>query len=130
MAFLHKHSCECTKSELDMFTVPPTQTSVEEGQWEEVHPLTHIVELGPIEFVISGSVEDYIDLSSTLLLIKAKITEVDGTNLGADAAVGPCNLWLHSLLSQVDVHLNGKMISNPSSTYLYQAMLETLLNNG
>ncbi|XP_070556390.1 uncharacterized protein F54H12.2-like [Ptychodera flava] len=130
MAFLHEHSCECTKSELDLFTVPPTQTSVEEGQWEEVHPLTHIVESGPIEFVISGSGEDYIDLSSTLLLIKAKITKVDGTNLGADAAVGPVNLWLHSLFSQVDVHLNGKMISNPSPTYPYRAMLETLLNYG
>ncbi|XP_070552170.1 uncharacterized protein [Ptychodera flava] len=59
---------------------------VEEGQWEEVHPLTHSVESGPIEFVISGSGEDYIDLSSTLLLIKAEITKVDGTNLGEDAA--------------------------------------------
>ena len=87
MAFLHEHSCECVKSELDLFTVPPTQTSVEAGQWEEVHPLTHIVESGPIEFVISGTGEEYIDLSSTLLLLKAKITNANGTAIEQDAEV-------------------------------------------
>jgi len=29
MAFAHDMSCECTKSELDLFSVPPTQTSME-----------------------------------------------------------------------------------------------------
>ena len=29
MAFIHEGSCECTKSELDLFSVPPTQTSIE-----------------------------------------------------------------------------------------------------
>jgi len=28
MAFVHEQSCECTKSELDLFSAPPTQTSV------------------------------------------------------------------------------------------------------
>ena len=28
MALVHPNSCECTKSELDLFEVPPTQTSV------------------------------------------------------------------------------------------------------
>ena len=130
MASLHEHSCECTKSELDLFTVPPTQTSVETGHWEEVHPLTHIVESGPIEFVISGTGDEYIDLSSTLLLVRAKITTSTGNNIVLAAEVGPTNLWLHSLFSQVDVHLNGKMVSSPSPTYPYRAMMETLLNYG
>jgi hypothetical protein len=34
-ALVHQNSCECTKSELDMFGVPPTQTSVEHGYWEQ-----------------------------------------------------------------------------------------------
>jgi hypothetical protein len=34
MALVHQNSCECTKSELDLFGVPPTQTSVEHGYWE------------------------------------------------------------------------------------------------
>jgi len=31
MAFVHEQSYECTKSELDLFSVPPTQTSMEHG---------------------------------------------------------------------------------------------------
>ena len=31
MAFVDEQSCECTKSELDLFSVPPTQTSMESG---------------------------------------------------------------------------------------------------
>jgi hypothetical protein len=35
MALVHPNSCECTKSELDLLGVPPTQTSVEHGYWEQ-----------------------------------------------------------------------------------------------
>jgi len=31
MAFVSNQSCECLKFELDLFSVPPTQTSVENG---------------------------------------------------------------------------------------------------
>ena len=54
MAFIHEGSCECTKSELDLFSVPPTQTSMEQGSWVEYHPLTTVRDGGPIEFEISG----------------------------------------------------------------------------
>jgi len=40
----------------------------------------------------------------------------------------PVNLLLHSLFSQVDVSLNGTLISNSRNTYAYQQMLETLLS--
>jgi hypothetical protein len=35
MALVHHNSCECTKSELDLFEVPPTQTNVVCGYWEK-----------------------------------------------------------------------------------------------
>ena len=50
MAFLHHESQECTKSELDLFTIPATQTSITKGQWIEYHPLRNITDSGPIEF--------------------------------------------------------------------------------
>ncbi|XP_077870577.1 uncharacterized protein F54H12.2-like [Saccoglossus kowalevskii] len=123
MAFVHKWT------ELDLFTIPPTQTSIEKGSYEEVNPLTNIAD-GPIEFVIPSAGSDYIDIGSTLLHIKAKITNANGSNLAADATVGPANLWLHSLFNQIDVYLNGKQISDASPTYSYRAMIETLLNYG
>lgn len=130
MAFLHEQSCECVKSELDLFAVPPTQTSVQEGQWIEYHPLSTISDSGPIEFAVSGSGEDYFDLAESRLYVRAKVVNADGTNLADDADVGPVNLWLHSLFSQIDMSLNEKLVTASNNTYPYRAYLETLLNYG
>jgi len=67
-------------------------------------------------------------LQNTIPHVKAKITQNDGTNLFADAATGPANLFLHSLFSQVDISLNGTLITASTNTYPYRAMLETLLS--
>jgi len=40
MSFLHTHSSECIKSELDLFSLPPTQTSIESSQWIYYKPVT------------------------------------------------------------------------------------------
>ena len=121
MAFISKHSCECTKSELDLFSVPPTQTSILKGQWVQYNPLTNIVDSDSIEFNITGSTEHYLDLAHTLLNVKAKVVNENGTDLGDDVPVGPVNLMLHSLFSEVDVTLNDKLISSSSNTYPYRA---------
>ena len=69
MAFVHEQSwCECLKSELDLFSMPPTQTSVENGNWVKYHPLAAVGDDSPIEFKINGNGEDYIDLANTCLL--------------------------------------------------------------
>ena len=65
-----------------------------------------------------------------MLYVKTKITANDGTNLAADAAVGPANLFLHSLFSQVDISLNGTLVTPSTNTYPYRAMFETLLSYG
>ena len=130
MAFVHHESKECTKSELDLFSIPSTQTSISKGQWIEYHPLSNITDTGPIEFNVSGSGEEYLDLARTQLYVKAKITKPNGANLDPNTEVGPVNLFLHSLFSQVDVSLNERLISPSTNTYPYRAMLETLLSYG
>jgi len=130
MAFISNQSCECLKSELDLFSVPPTQTSVENGNWIEYHPLTTVGDDSPIEFDINGTGEDYIDLANTMLLVRAKITNVNGTNTADADPVGPVNLWLHSLFSQVDISLNGTQVTTSTNTYPYRAIIETLLSYG
>ena len=130
MAFAHDMSCECTKSELDLFSVPPTQTSMEHGSWVEYHPLTTVSDGSPIEFDVSGTGDDYIDFANTMVYVKVKVTQANGNNLADDAEVGPVNLFLHSLFSQVDISLNGALITSSTNTYPYRAMLETLLSYG
>ncbi|GFV08211.1 uncharacterized protein F54H12.2 [Trichonephila clavipes] len=130
MAFLLKDSPECVKSELNLFTLPPTQTVIEKGQWIQFHPIANVTDGGPVEFLISGSGEDYLDLSQTQLYVKAKILKNDGKVLTDDDKIGPVNLFLHSLFSQVDISLNGRNVSSSNNTYPYRAILETILNHG
>ena len=73
MAFVNELSCECTKSELDLFVVPPTQTSVQQARWVEYQPLTSILGNAPIEFDVIGSGEDYIDVANVLLYVRQKL---------------------------------------------------------
>ena len=86
MAFAHDLSCECTKSELDLFTVPPTQTSMEHSSWVEYHPLSTVTDGSPIEFDVSGTGDDYLDFANTLLHVKAKIVRANGEDLAGRCA--------------------------------------------
>ncbi|GFS77867.1 uncharacterized protein F54H12.2 [Trichonephila clavipes] len=103
---------ECVKSELELFNLPGTQTVIQDGQWKQFHPLSNVFDNAPVEFHISGSAEDYIDLSQTQLYVKAKIVKVDNTPITKDDTIRPVNLFLHSLFSQVDVSLNDRVVSN------------------
>ena len=66
---------------------------------------------GPYEFAVSGAGEDYIDLLTTYLFVEAHIVNTGGSNLKPDTDVGPVDLWMHSLFSDVSVSLNEKLIS-------------------
>ena len=130
MAFVHRQSCEGVKSELDLFAVPPTQTSIEEGGWIEHQPLISLDSGGPIEFILPGTGDAYLDLANTYLLVRAKIVNGNGTDIVADTPVAPVNNWLHSLFSQVDVYLNDTLVTPSSNTYPFRSYVETLLSYG
>lgn len=129
-SLIYRDSPPCVKSELDLFTVPPTQTAIEKGQFVEYHPLANIRDGSPIEFNIPGNGEEYIDLGASYLHVKAKVLKADGTVLPEKEPVAAVNLFLHSLFSQVDISLNERNISSASNTYPYRAYIETLLNYG
>ncbi|GFX04570.1 uncharacterized protein F54H12.2 [Trichonephila clavipes] len=86
---------------------PPTQTVIEKGQWVQFHPITNLADGGPMEFLIPGSGDAYLDLSQTQLHVRAKIFKSD-----------------------VDVCLNERTVSSSNNTYPYRAIIETLLNHG
>ena len=131
MALLHHHSSESVDSGLDLFTIPPTQTSLEYGMYVEIYPLAALSPSNNIDFNINqkGNSE-YLDLSNTYLYVRAKITESDGSTLPDDAPVGPVNNWLHSHFSQVDVSLNNTLVTPSENTYPYRAYIENTLNYG
>ena len=130
MSFVHDQSCECAKSELDVFSVPPTQTSIEYGNYVEYHPLSIITDSEPIEFDVSSSGQNYLDFSNTQLLIKVKLIRGNGVDITNADHVGGVNLCLHSLFQQVDVSLNDVQVSQSSGMYAYRAYIESLFSYG
>jgi hypothetical protein len=126
---MHNESCECSKSELDLFSMPPTLTSMEAGKYIQYSPVSMITESGPLEFLIESN-DQFIDINDTALHIQAKIVKKDGTAIddGTDDVGAPVNLWLHSLFSQVDIMLGNERITSSTDMYPYRAKIETLLN--
>lgn len=124
MSFLHSHSCECMKSELDLFTIPPTQTSIESSQWVHYKPVSSLSDDGPIEFVVPGHGEEYLDLAHTMIIVKVRVS----ASVNGAYKVSPVNNFLHTLFNQVDVFFNQKLVTPSNNAYAYRAYLETLLN--
>lgn len=128
MAFISNHQSVAVKTELDLFTVKPTQTSIESGYYHECRPVSILDgNSGPIEFIVPPS-DDYIDLSRTQIELKVKITTEDGAALANTHTVVPVNCFLSSLFDHVSIELNGKTITPPSNHYNYRSYIETLLN--
>src|SRR5436190_18682105 len=141
MSFLHTHSPECLKSELELFSLPPTQTSIESSQWIHYKPVTSLSDDSPIEFAIPGHGEEYLDLAHTMLSLRVRVKTPGAEQSGASqttaqttpsdtgaGGVGPVNHFLHSLFNQVDVYFNQKLVSPPNNAYAYRAYIEALLN--
>ena len=130
MAFINSHKGVTTKSELDIFATPPTQTSIESGATLCFRPISALSDTAPIEFLVTSSGDEYIDLAHTTLHIKAKVKPTTTLQANTAADFAPVNNWLHSIFSQVDVYLNQKCISPPSNNYAYRSYIENLLNYG
>ena len=131
MSYVHPFSKRCEKSEVDLFSVPPTQQSLERGRWIDYAPLSSVENPdSAITFLIAGT-DEYIDLSKTILTVTGKIALKDGKSKltgGGQGSVAPVNNFLHSLFRQVDVYLNGKQVTPAMGTYAYRSYIETLLN--
>lgn len=130
MSIIHQDSAECLKSELDLFTVPPTQASIDKGISVEYPTVNSLTDDGPLEFFCASSPGEYLDLAQTQLYIQVKIVKKENDAALTNEKVVPVNLFLHSMFSQCDVSLNERLVSPSSNTYSYRAYLSTVLNYG
>jgi hypothetical protein len=93
------------------------------GYWEQKGLTSALTDQGPYEFAVSGAGDDYINFADTYLFVEAPIMDDDDTALDGGADVGPVNLWIHSLFSDVSVSLNKKLVSPSTSLYPYRAYI-------
>ena len=123
---------EWQPKELDLFGLNPMQTVVEKIIYQQIRPINSLTPLSSVEFVVAGNNGlQYVELKKTYLSLKIKIVHGDtGCNLLADEFVGPTNLITQSLFDQVDVTLQGKLVSTATNHYQYKSYLQKLLSLG
>ena len=127
---VHPSSAESTTSQLDLFSVPPSQTSLEDGSFTKYHPVSVLTSTGPIEFTVSAKNSNYIDLANSFLYVRVSVTTSNGVDLAKTAEIAPeCN-FLHTLWSQVDVYLNGLLVTQSKNNYPYRAYIDNLYSFG
>jgi hypothetical protein len=120
---LHAHG-------LDIFSPPQIETATVEGKTVEYYP-QHAISTNPWEFLIPSHNSEYIYLPLTRLEGKLKVTSDANATLTADEDISTCNLLPASLFRQIEVYLNGELVSdNTTSTYPYKTMIETELSYG
>lgn len=130
MALLHSHSQESAISSLDLWGVPGSQSGVLEGSYVPYFPVAPLEDSMVLEFNVLPSSNEYLDLCHTLLYVKFKVVNSDGTSLGADATAAPINNTLHSFWSQLDVLFNNKLVSQSGHPYHYRGFMTDELNHG
>ena len=123
---------ESMLSEFDYFNPTVLQSSIIKEYDESISPVNSTGIQGnaisSFDFIVAGATDLYRDLNNSYIVLKVKVVDAAGANLGANDAVAPTNLFLHSLFANVSVNLCGKEITEKDSLYPYRAYLETLLS--
>ena len=120
---LHKGSASADNDALQLFDLPPTDTSMTAARMLEFTPISQGI--NPMEFVVPG-VDAFIDLSRSYLTMKLRLK--NGTDLADGELLYPANNLAHTLIKQLTCHLNGTLISPQNDSYAYKAYLKTVLN--
>ena len=84
--------------------------------------------MNPIDFQIDPQ-EDFIDLNNSYFEIEMRVMLDNNTNFVNTTQVTFANNIAHSIFKQINVRLNGTLISPQTDTYHHKAFIETVLNN-
>lgn len=116
---------------LALFYNFPTEAGVEQTEWIDIRPTASPIHGGAVEFNISGTGTNYIDLQRTRLYVRLRLLHEDGSILNEKEKVALINLPLHSMWNQVDISLQQQIItSSVSNNYAYKAYIDMLLKHG
>ena len=93
-----------------MVTIQPTTTGI-----------------NPMEFIIPA-LDNCVNLGRSYFTMELRLKKSTNDDLVANELLWPVNNLAHSIIKQIDLQLNGTLISPQSDTYHYKAYLENLLN--
>ena len=82
----------CHQEELFLFSLPPSETSLQSREWIEYRPVNQISGSTVLDFNIPSQSSAYIDLKNSLFNVKLRLTQGDGTPLSEEVVAGLVNL--------------------------------------
>ena len=129
MALIQDDSHLCSTSSFELFATLPTQDMVEDSRFVEILPLNSNPDGAAYDFYVPALTDEYLDVSSTRLYVKAKLLKENGNAIGANDVVAPVNDLFNSLWSNVEFSMNGRAISQSNNMYAYTSMISNLIHN-
>ena len=80
-------------------------------------PITSLQAGAAIVFVVPTSDNQYLNLRHSKLEVKRKIRKGNGTDIDVDSNVGPFTMLLHALFKSIDIEINNKLVTEPSTSH-------------
>lgn len=117
----------CHQDQLNLFTESPSDMSLKLKEWIEYKPTNQINDTSTINFSITAQTPTYVDLKSSILNVKLRLTNSDRTPLNEEVVVGLVNVPLHSIFCQVDVTFQQTPLSYSGNNYPYKTYIDTIL---
>ena len=95
-------------STLDLFKKPETDYSIGSYRMVTIQPTTTYI--NPMEFIIP-KLESFVDLNRTYFTMELQMKKNDGNNWVSSETLWPANNLAHTIIKQIDLYLNGTLIS-------------------
>ncbi len=110
----------CTKSELEIFEPSEVQVALSEARWQSYQPLNTLTNADNVEFIIPGTSNEGIDMNNISIYVRGRITLANANNLPEADTVQPSANFLASLFRNVDLSINGQLLTRASREYAYK----------
>lgn len=133
MSKIHEASEVALLPQLNLWTVPPTQTSVDRDIEFELRPTATFNSTTPLKFDHKCPTDEYIMLNESHLNIRMKVTlkssdsKAFPINRAAWDKVFPVNNLMHSIFSSCSIQINNRQVARAAQNYPYRAFFESFL---
>lgn len=125
---LHVSEDDLFTNNLDFFSTPKRETALS-GSYVVAYKPTHLDNGGPYQFNIASQGSSFIDLPSTRVYLKVKVTETDDTIVGDAQAVAPVNNFGCAFFEQTTIDFDGSAAPELSNSDMdYKSYFETVLS--
>ena len=119
---------DCKTSALCLFDKKGVLSDIRRSYVVDYYPVSSLTSDGPIEILIPGSSEDYINCGNTKLYLRFKVVNEDGSDVDQSTEIlGLNNLPIASLFSNASLHVGETQIEGGGSDYPYRAYLQTVM---